>query len=144
VKRRSCRDVPCLLIFAAFWAGMLYVAYQGFMLGDPQRIVYGVDSFGHYCGMVNTRVDGNVTTQIDLRNAKKLYYLNPLELLDAENYQYAKTVCVKECPGAAVQCAPTDFPCQSEDQYICPYYSFGCVSRCTGTARASFLAATRG
>ena len=119
-KGRHCTDVPCLLLFLLFWGGMGWVGYTATRSGDPQKIIYGLDSFGNYCGMVNTR--GNVT--IDLTNATKLYYLDPLELLDPSNYYYASAVCVSECPGVAQKCTAGEFPCRDADNYVCPYYGF--------------------
>lgn len=122
VTDRSCRDVPCLILFLVFWAGMAVVGYEALSAGDPNRLLYGVDSYGHYCGSVNTIA--NSTDTIDLTKAKQLYYLNPLELLDTNNYYYAKTICVEACPGQDKQCAPSNIPCQRSDQYLCPYYNY--------------------
>jgi solute carrier family 44 (choline transporter-like protein), member 2/4/5 len=119
---RGCTDIVCLLIFGFFWAGMGWIGYKALHEGDPQKIVSGLDSYGNYCGMVNTRENG--TAIVDLRKATKLYYLNPLELLDPSNYPYARTVCVEECPTAARTCSSEDFPCTSPEQYVCPYYGY--------------------
>jgi solute carrier family 44 (choline transporter-like protein), member 2/4/5 len=119
-KGRHCTDLPCLLLFLIFWGGMGWVGYTAHHEGDPQKILYGLDSYGNYCGMVNNH--GNVT--IDLTHATKLYYLNPLELLDASNYYYGRAVCVPECPSALRRCTPNDFPCQDPDQFVCPYYGY--------------------
>lgn len=119
---RGCTDIVCLLLFGIFWAGMGYVGYTALQEGEPEKILYGLDSFGNYCGMVNTRENGTVT--IDLRNAKKLYYLDPLELLDPSNFFYARSVCVEECPTAANVCGSGDLPCTSNEQFICPYYGY--------------------
>jgi solute carrier family 44 (choline transporter-like protein), member 2/4/5 len=119
---RGCTDVVCLLIFGLFWGGMCFVGYEALTKGEPSRIMYGLDSYGNYCGMLNVKDNG--TRIIDLRNAKKLHYLNPLELLDPTNYQYAQSVCVEQCPTAAHQCNMTDLPCALSSQYVCPYYSY--------------------
>jgi hypothetical protein len=55
--------------------------------------VYGIDSRGLLCGSNNT-YNGSV---MDLTDKPNLYYLNALELLDAANIMYAKTVCVASC-----------------------------------------------
>ena len=54
---RKCRDVFFLLIFIAFWVGMVIVAAKAFQLGNPDRATYPFDSYGiyhsstknHYC-----------------------------------------------------------------------------------------------
>eukprot|EP00892_Ulva_mutabilis_P008739 jgi/Ulvmu1/6237/UM028_0095.1 len=119
---RGCTDIVCLLLFAVFWGGMVFVGYDALVHGDPQRIMYGLDSYGNYCGSLNVRDNG--TRVVDLRTATKLLYTNPLELLDPTNFQYASSICVEECPTAATTCNMTDLPCQNNSQYVCPYYSY--------------------
>jgi hypothetical protein len=115
---RQCTDVPCLFLFLTYWGGMIYVGISAHQQGHPAKILHGLDSFGNYCGTVNMR--GNVT--IDLSDAPNLYYLNPLELLDAANHAHARAVCVPECPSALQHCAPGNFPCSDAENFVCPYY----------------------
>lgn len=35
--KRKCRDLLCLCLFIAFWAGMLIIAAFAFSKGDPRR-----------------------------------------------------------------------------------------------------------
>jgi solute carrier family 44 (choline transporter-like protein), member 2/4/5 len=104
-----------------FWGGMGYVGYEAITNGDPQRILYGLDSYGNYCGTLNKKADGQ---HIDLRKATKLLYTNPLELLDSNNYQYAHAVCVEQCPAISTVCNATSLPCRQSSQYVCPYYAY--------------------
>lgn len=119
---RGCTDVVWLLLFGAFWCGMFFVGYDAIVNGEPSRIIYGLDSYGNYCGSLNVRDNG--TRVIDLRNATKLLYTNPLELLDPTNFQYATSVCVAECPSADTICNINDLPCLENHHYACPYYSY--------------------
>jgi solute carrier family 44 (choline transporter-like protein), member 2/4/5 len=119
---RGCTDMVCLILFAVFWGGMGWVGFKALSEGDPHRILYGIDSYGNYCGMINERDNG--TAVLDLRKKTKLYYINPLELLDPSNFQYAQSICVEECPTKAVQCTPEVFPCTSSSQFQCPYYGY--------------------
>jgi len=48
-RRRQCRDVPFLLLFIAFWAGMLYIAWASIITGEPARLVHGVDRWVAFC-----------------------------------------------------------------------------------------------
>lgn len=120
--KRGCTDILYLLMFGLFWCGMLVVGYDAIVNGDPSRIIYGLDSYGNYCGDLNVRDDG--ARIIDLRNATKLLYTNPLELLDPTNFRFAHSICVEECPSAETVCNMTDLPCVNNSQYVCPYYSY--------------------
>lgn len=82
--------------------------------GRPERLEYGVDSYGNLCGTKNSW-DG--TDGPDLTYKKKLYYLNPLELLNPATIQTAKAICVEECPTAANVCGLAQFPCKASAQY---------------------------
>lgn len=97
------------------------MGYEAIIKGSPERIIYGLDSYGNYCGSVNGKPDG---TEVDLRKARKLLYLNPLELLDSKNYQYASAVCVESCPTSSTICNSTSLPCTQGSQYVCPYYGY--------------------
>ena len=44
--------------------------------GNPNRLMYGIDTYGNVCGADHTAAGAP-----DLRGATKLYYLNPLDLL---------------------------------------------------------------
>ncbi|KAF8064488.1 CHER1 [Scenedesmus sp. PABB004] len=148
VEGRRCRDVLFLLLFVAYWAGMYVVCGiafaagarrrrqwgaarraqraraprgappRGRAAGDPNRLVYAVDSSGLLCGSVNTV--GNTT--IDLTDRPNLYYLNALDLLTPSNLPYAKSVCVSACPTAEELCDVGALPCTRNEQYRCPYY----------------------
>jgi solute carrier family 44 (choline transporter-like protein), member 2/4/5 len=118
---RWCTDIICLLLFGFFWGGMVFVGYEAIINGEPERIMYGLDSYGNYCGTENVLKDG---TTLDLRNANKLLYLNPLELLDSSNYQYAHAVCVHSCPTLNTICNTSSLPCTQNTQYVCPYYTY--------------------
>lgn len=118
---RGCTDIICLLLFGAFWGGMGFVGYEAITNGSPERILYGLDSYGNYCGSLNVKDNG---MEVDLRKATKLLYLNPLELLDTSNYQYASAVCVEECPSIGSLCNSTSLPCTESYQYVCPYYAY--------------------
>ena len=164
MQRRRFRDVFFLLLYAAFWAGMVYIAViaykQGIQklpkfaevprscwcvgrswcshevdsihkqerasccTGHPARLSYGIDSAGNTCGQKNYWNGGQGP---DLTDYKKLYYLNPLELLDTDIFLGARSVCLKDCPGAESACGLTDFPCRANTQYR--YVFTGCLNQ---------------
>lgn len=86
------------------------------MTGHPARLSYGIDSSGNTCGQKNTWNGGSGP---DLTEYKNLYYLNPLELLDTNTFLGARSVCVKQCPGAESACGLSSLPCRSDVQYRC-------------------------
>jgi len=108
--------VLCLVVYILFWVGMLGIAGLAVFVGDPKRIIYGVDGFGNTCGAIN------ITSGVDLRNRTKVYYLKPYEILNPKSWVYAETICVEECPRASDVCSAADFPCSNPDAYRCPYY----------------------
>jgi hypothetical protein len=88
---RKCRDVFFLLIFIAFWVGMVVVASKAFELGNPDRITSPFDSYGNLCG-INNVYEGVVPKDLaqDFTNYPFLYWPDPLSP-DLE-------LCVQQCP----------------------------------------------
>ena len=84
------------------------------LAGNPERLQYGIDSYGNLCGSKN---DWNGTTGPDLRNATKLYYLNPLQLLNPSTIYTAQSICVSSCPTNTSLCSISNFPCLNGTQY---------------------------
>lgn len=119
VIKRRCRDVLCLLIFIAFWCGMIVIAAVAYQEGDTNRLVYGVDSLGMTCGSNHTFMG----QAFDLKSQSNLYYLNPLELLDIFNIPFARKICVETCPSQPHTCEVGVFPCPDDLAYRCPYYA---------------------
>ena len=50
VKKRSCTDILCLLLFLAFIGGWIFVAYLAFSQGDIDKVLHPTDSKGKVCG----------------------------------------------------------------------------------------------
>mmetsp|Transcript_33745 Transcript_33745/g.95482 ORF Transcript_33745/g.95482 Transcript_33745/m.95482 type:complete len:789 (-) Transcript_33745:181-2547(-) len=124
-ENRKCRDVFWLLCFIGFWGAMLFVAVYALAAGNSAKLLYGSDSMGNVCGSINT-FDG---MELDLRDSKKLYFLDPFEVegLDIADLAFAKSVCVPSCPSVADLCnAQAHFNgsnvCNSGNLYRCPYY----------------------
>jgi hypothetical protein len=89
-EKRHCRDIFCGFLFIQYWVVMFIIAYYAFTLGDPLRMIYGVDSQGNMCGVDNT----NATTKVGLNlvNETYLFYFDPLNPLTG----YSR--CVNACP----------------------------------------------
>jgi choline transporter-like protein 2/4/5 len=81
--------------------------------GDPNRLIFALDSQGMLCGANNTYRN----TTLDLTTRPNLYYLNALDLLNPVNMLYAKTVCVSDCPTTANVCSRSSMPCTQDAQY---------------------------
>lgn len=57
ISKRRCRDVFWLLLFAVFWVGMFVIAGFAYQVGDPFRLIYGIDYRGNLCGRPNANED---------------------------------------------------------------------------------------
>ena len=97
-RSRGCTDILCLLLFIAFWMGMMYLLYLGCTVGDPYSVAYGKDYLGNRCGRGNftdrpkaifPRIDQDVMEQQAIATTK------PWRL---EFYQ----LCVAHCPNITV------------------------------------------
>lgn len=88
---RKCRDMFFLLIFIAFWAGMVIVAGKAFELGNPDRLTYPFDSYGNLCG-TNNVYEGVVPLDLtrDFSGYPFLYWPDPF-VPDLQ-------LCVQQCP----------------------------------------------
>ena len=76
-KRRSCRDIPCCLIFLLFWAGMVTIAIIALQRGDPLRLYHGFDSYGNVCGRKENPSIPNVTLSgMDMSDRPYLLYFD--------------------------------------------------------------------
>ena len=82
--------------------------------GTPARLTYGIDSAGNVCGQKN---NWNGTGGPDLTGFMKLYYLDPLQLLDSSTFLGARSICVETCPGAVSLCSLDSLPCRNTTQY---------------------------
>ncbi|XP_045619901.2 choline transporter-like protein 4 isoform X2 [Procambarus clarkii] len=89
IKKRSCTDILCLLLFVAFLAGWGVVTAFAALNGDPSRLLYPTDSMGRVCG------------RGELQNKTFLLFF---DLTRCATPKVIATgcptpqVCVKECP----------------------------------------------
>ena len=87
-ESRKCRDCICCIIFLVFLIGCVIIALSGFLLGDPNKILYPYDEDGHACGLDK-----------GYENYTMLYFYDVIGNL--EQFQVSKIVnafCVHECP----------------------------------------------
>jgi len=93
VDKRGCTDCLCLLIFTAFWVGMLFMGFYGFQHGHPERLIAPYDMYRNPCGL---------GSQADYPYA---YWIKEEHGFIIPNV----TVCVKSCPlysNSTIECAP--------------------------------------
>ena len=96
-EERKCRDVLFLLLYFAFWGGLIAIAAVGWNKGNPKVLLYGLDYTGNVCG------------DDALEDQKFRYWVNPNEV--AEGYaqdgvkalKKAKSICLSRCPTALTQ-----------------------------------------
>ncbi|KAJ3130193.1 hypothetical protein HK098_005440 [Nowakowskiella sp. JEL0407] len=92
-KRRLCRDLPWLIIFVCFWAGMVVISIFALKYGNINRLKYARDSEGNLCGSpiappkVNNIV--NALNSTDVNDGVSKYFNGTQDLT---------TVCVESCP----------------------------------------------
>lgn len=77
--KRRITDITFLLVFIAFWVGMIIVAARGFANGDPARLLYFIDYNGNRCG------EGT------FEDYKYTHWTHPANMYT--------NVCVNSCPG---------------------------------------------
>ncbi|KAM4624059.1 choline transporter-like protein 5-A [Polymixia lowei] len=92
VRRRSCTDVLCCLIFIIVILAYVALGIVAWLHGDPRKVLHPTNSYGQFCGQKGTS------------NAKKpiLFYFNILKCANPAiliNLQCPTTqMCVSKCP----------------------------------------------
>ncbi|XP_074640243.1 choline transporter-like protein 1 [Tubulanus polymorphus] len=119
LKKRSCRDVPFCIILLGLLGGMAYVGYLGYMYGDPDRLIYGVDSWGNTCNKPNEPIANISDSGRDMTGLKNLYYFSMTATGFATN---KPKICVKECPTQELQQAEdVEAFATVNNSYLCHY-----------------------
>ncbi|XP_073818693.1 choline transporter-like 2 [Musca autumnalis] len=89
-RKRSCTDVPCLLVFLVFLGAWAFVAQYAYRNGDLNKLVVPTDSFNRKCG-----IDSGVLDK------KYLFFFNLDKCLDPLvpiTGCPTPQICVKQCP----------------------------------------------
>lgn len=97
-QSRRCRDVPFIVLFVLYWAGMFIVAQAAVAGSDISQIFTPKDYLGNYCGKNNTDLNSTLLTAKGIPASYRdqtanpyLYYLNPL------NFS-SPAICIPICP----------------------------------------------
>ena len=96
---RSCTDILFLLLFILLWLAMGFTMILAFNNGNPDYLLYGIDSDGNICGVDNR---GEIPNGIDMRGRDFLFFGNPANLDQAQ-------ICVAACPKVGFSSTSPDF-----------------------------------
>ncbi|KAM6989509.1 choline transporter-like protein 5-A isoform 1-T1 [Tautogolabrus adspersus] len=92
VRRRSCTDVLCCLIFFIVILAYVALGIVAWLHGDPKKVLYPTDSYGQFCGQRGTINEDKPI----------LFYFNILKCTNPAiliNLQCPTTqMCVSRCP----------------------------------------------
>jgi solute carrier family 44 protein 1 (choline transporter-like protein) len=91
-----CTDILFLVIFIAFWGGMIYIAAFSVIQGDATRLVYGYDSFGNTCNKVNEDIANISLSGKDVYGSENVFFMDILDPFDAMQ------LCVSKCPADTI------------------------------------------
>uniref|UniRef100_A0A8C6TYY9 Choline transporter-like protein n=1 Tax=Neogobius melanostomus TaxID=47308 RepID=A0A8C6TYY9_9GOBI len=140
LEDRSCTDIPWLIFFMLFCAGMLCICGFAIATGAASRLISGYDSFGNTCGQRNTQIDGVDLSGRDMRENKYVFFLEPCNFDVINRRIKSIALCVSQCPNTQLQTyndlkqfannngsqlctydiTPTRYPSHSERQTKCP------------------------
>eukprot|EP00096_Caligus_rogercresseyi_P004667 TRINITY_DN1904_c0_g1_i1.p1 TRINITY_DN1904_c0_g1~~TRINITY_DN1904_c0_g1_i1.p1 ORF type:complete len:728 (-),score=193.72 TRINITY_DN1904_c0_g1_i1:194-2377(-) len=89
IKKRSCTDVICLLLFIVFILAWIGIGFLAFTTGNPIKLIYPSDSNGEICDRQNNE------------GRPRLLFFNIMECLRPSALTSGcptPQVCVQECP----------------------------------------------
>ena len=98
VRKRSCTDILCALLFFVFLIGWALMAAYAIYYGDPEILVFPTDSDGRKCGRDPDVADKKFLLYFDITQCS-----SPIVLIAGCP---TPQVCVKECPQKNVFATP--------------------------------------
>eukprot|EP00035_Acanthoeca_spectabilis_P010305 m.182654 g.182654 ORF g.182654 m.182654 type:complete len:674 (-) comp14980_c0_seq1:5339-7360(-) len=106
-RKRRCTDIIFLGLFIVFLIGLFYTISWSLQYGEPNRLLYGADSYGNICGENNKiRID-STNSGLDMTDRKHQYYTG-LDNGDGNTL----IVCARSCPTVEVDCNTHLATCQ--------------------------------
>nr|XP_022315976.1 choline transporter-like protein 1 [Crassostrea virginica]XP_022315977.1 choline transporter-like protein 1 [Crassostrea virginica] len=106
LQKRACRDVVCLCVFVGLLGGVGYGGYLAVTWGDPDRLIYGVDSWGNVCSKRNRRIEGVSRSGEDCTDKRNLFFYDKSIFVNYVPGSHITTdraaVCVRSCPSRAL------------------------------------------
>ncbi|XP_032826660.1 choline transporter-like protein 1 isoform X1 [Petromyzon marinus] len=98
LENRGCTDIPWLVIFFLFLAGMIFVAAFSIYTGAASRLIYGYDSYGNLCGTKNTPIQNFPMSGQDMREKPFVFFLDACNLDPVKLKFRSMSLCVSQCP----------------------------------------------
>ncbi|XP_054459995.1 choline transporter-like protein 1 [Anoplopoma fimbria] len=103
LEERSCTDIPWLIIFMLFCAGMVSICIFPIATGAASRLLSGYDSYGNTCGKNNTKIEGVPLSGRDMRENKYVFFLDPCNLDLINRKIKSISLCVSKCPSTELK-----------------------------------------
>jgi choline transporter-like protein 2/4/5 len=122
---RHCTDVMFLLLFIAFWCGMVAIGIIGFNKGDPRKLVLGTNYKGEVCGMDDKNYIYYPQLEEEMSDVLNIAGGGLTDGFDG--------VCVKECP------LKGDTVMMRNESFTLRYDTKGLFFRCLVNFRAKEL-----
>lgn len=121
VKQRHCTDIPCLIIFAVFWAVFVVIIIMGIPDANLEKLYSPMDFSGAACGS-----DNNWNSDLNLQSATKLSYtMNVSHTVDEIAKQFM-------CSTAASSILQAEMSADDYVTYLCECCLSQC-SKCSGS-----------
>ncbi|XP_006005756.1 choline transporter-like protein 3 [Latimeria chalumnae] len=95
---RKCTDIPWLVIFFLFWAGMMFITGYAIVAGAAERLIFGYDSYGNICGRKNSPIEGAPLSGLDMVKKKNVFFLDSCNLEINGLKVNSIALCVSSCP----------------------------------------------
>lgn len=92
LKKRSCTDVVPLIVFCAFFVGMVIITSYSVISGAADRLIYGFDSYGNICNKLNKPLINHTKSGRDLRGKPMIFFM------DVRDADKSLEICVERCP----------------------------------------------
>jgi len=92
-----CTDILFLILFVAFWAGMIYIAVFSIVEGDSTRLIHGYDSYGNTCNQPNEKILNISRNGMDQSGRPNVFFLDILDPFDSLQ------LCVSVCPNRKLE-----------------------------------------
>ncbi|KAI4905809.1 hypothetical protein NFI96_017014 [Prochilodus magdalenae] len=103
LEERRCTDIPWLILFALFNAGMLFICGFAISTGAASRLISGYDSYGNICGQKNTQIPGIELSGQDQTLNKYVFFLDPCNIDIVRRKIKSVALCVFRCPETEIQ-----------------------------------------
>jgi len=107
-KNRCCTDIPCLVLFWAFMAAMVYATSYGYKNGQYHRLTAPLDASNNFCGFdAYAQYPKMMVTDFSVHGVGSAY-----DILKSG-------VCIKTCPDESNKALVDGTDCSSNAKVAC-------------------------